>query len=123
MARGCSRQPGSHAQALSPVGRCKTFDVSADGYGRGEGCVVTVLERRPPGAAPALAVLAGSAINQDGRSSSLTAPNGPSQAALVRGVLDRAGGPGRRDSVPNARTNGRACRSLPHRTSIVQQFD
>jgi acyl transferase domain-containing protein len=92
---GCPRRPGCQAQALSPAGRCKTFDASADGYGRGEGCVVTVLERGAPGAAAALAVLAGSAVGQDGRSSSLTAPNGPSQAALVRGVLGRAGGPGR----------------------------
>ena len=78
-------------QALSPVGRCKTFDESADGYGRGEGCAVTVLQRGRPGSQPALAVLVGSAVNQDGRSSSLTAPNGPSQSALVRGVLSLSG--------------------------------
>ena len=38
----------------------------------------------------ALAVLAGTAVNQDGRSSSLTAPNGPSQQEVVLGAL-RAG--------------------------------
>ena len=32
----------------------------------------------------AYALVCGSAINQDGRSSGLTAPNGPSQTALVR---------------------------------------
>lgn len=32
----------------------------------------------------------GSAVGQDGRSSSLTAPNGPSQQALVAAVLLRA---------------------------------
>ena len=78
-------------QALSPVGRCKTFDESADGYGRGEGCAVTVLQPGHPGGQPPLAMLAGSALNQDGRSSSLTAPNGPSQSALVRGVLTSSG--------------------------------
>ena len=30
-------------QALSPVGRCKTFDAGGDGYGRGEAFAVTVL--------------------------------------------------------------------------------
>ena len=78
-------------QALSPVGRCKTFDESADGYGRGEGCAVAVLQPGHTGGQPPLAVLAGSAVNQDGRSSGLTAPNGPSQSALVRGVLTRSG--------------------------------
>ena len=35
----------------------------------------------------ALALLAGSSVNQDGRSSSLTAPNGPSQQEAVNAAL------------------------------------
>lgn len=73
-------------QALSPVGRCQTFEASADGYGRGEGFAALLLQSRRQhridghdGVAPALAIARGSAVNQDGRSSSLTAPNGPSQ--------------------------------------------
>lgn len=76
-------------QALSPAGRCKSFDASADGYGRGEGFVVLVMA--PPGSSRAaqqpLAVIRGSAVNQDGRSSSLTAPNGPSQSKLIGSAL------------------------------------
>ena len=78
--------------ALSPDARCKTFDASADGYGRGEGFGVLVLApvatagRQQQGGS-VLALLCGSAVNQDGRSSGLTAPNGPSQTALVRDVL------------------------------------
>lgn len=79
-------------QALSPVGRCKSFDSSGDGYGRGEGFAATVLCRASQAASDhTLAVLYGSAINQDGRSSGLTAPNGPSQGALVRAARANGG--------------------------------
>lgn len=37
-----------------------------------------------------VAVLLGSAINQDGRSSGLTAPNGPSQTALIKEAFSNA---------------------------------
>ena len=78
-------------QALSPVGRCKTFDASGDGYGRGEGCTVAVLKQAAPGELPALAMLKVTATNQDGRSSGLTAPSGPSQRALIATALQNAG--------------------------------
>jgi len=38
-----------------------------------------------------LAVIRGSAINQDGRSQGLTAPNGPSQEAVIGRALEQAG--------------------------------
>jgi hypothetical protein len=82
----------SKAGMLTVDGRCKTLDASADGYMRGEACVVHLLEAAPAdgGAAgfpAAAAVILGTAVNQDGRSSSLTAPNGPSQQAVVRAAL------------------------------------
>jgi 3-oxoacyl-(acyl-carrier-protein) synthase len=62
----------SKARMLAPDGRCKTFDAGADGYVRGEGCGMVVLKRlsdaRRDGD-PILAVIRGSAINHDGRSS------------------------------------------------------
>jgi len=76
-------------QALSPVGRCKTFDSTADGYGRGEAIAMALLHRADV-AEGALGLLHGSAINQDGRSSSLTAPNGPAQTSLIRAALESA---------------------------------
>src|SRR5690606_27895654 len=84
----------SRARALSPDGRCKTFDASADGYGRAEGCGVVVLKRLSAALAdgdPILAVIRGSAVNHDGPSSGLTVPNGRAQEALIRQALMSAG--------------------------------
>ena len=76
----------SRARMLAPDGRCKTFDESADGYVRGEGCGIVVLKRLSDAIADRdeiLAVVHGTAVNQDGRSGGLTVPNGPAQQALV----------------------------------------
>ncbi|MEP7243281.1 MAG: beta-ketoacyl synthase N-terminal-like domain-containing protein, partial [Gammaproteobacteria bacterium] len=78
---------------LSPDGRCKSFDASANGFVRGEGCSMIVLERLSDAVANGrriLGVIRGSAINQDGRSSGLTAPNGLAQQAVVRSALRAA---------------------------------
>ena len=72
------------------MGRCKTFEASGDGYGRGEGCAVAILQPAT-GGDEALAVVHSTVVNQDGRSSSLTAPNGPSQTALVTTALQNIG--------------------------------
>ena len=73
---------------LAPDGRCKSLDAGADGYSRGEACVTMGVTLIPDTDSARLtasdAVIAGSAINQDGRSSSLTAPNGPSQQRVIR---------------------------------------
>lgn len=84
----------SRARMLSPVGRCKTFDASADGYVRSEGCGVLVLKRLSDAVRdgdPVCAVIAGSGVNQDGASSGLTVPNGGAQQRLIGTVLARAG--------------------------------
>jgi acyl transferase domain-containing protein len=83
----------TQVHALAPDGRCKSYGAEADGYGRGEGFLVAILEGLQSVAEPLLvqAILAGSAVNQDGRSSGLTAPHGPSQAALVTATMQQAG--------------------------------
>ncbi len=78
---------------LSPDGRCKTFDASANGFVRGEGCGLVILERLSDAIANGrhiLAVIRGSSINQDGHSSGLTVPNGLAQQAVVRQALAAA---------------------------------
>jgi acyl transferase domain-containing protein len=81
---------------LSPEGRCKTLDTAADGYVRAEAAGVMMLIKASAAAgnsalASSCAVLAATAVNQDGRSSSLTAPNGPSQQAVIRAALADGG--------------------------------
>ncbi len=83
----------SKAKALSPDGRCKTFDAAADGYGRGEGCGMIVLKRLSDAMADGdniLALIRGSMVNHDGASSGLTVPNGQAQRALIQQALKNA---------------------------------
>ncbi|HET7143577.1 MAG TPA: type I polyketide synthase, partial [Anaerolineales bacterium] len=83
----------SQARMLSPDGRCKTFDASADGYVRGEGCGVVILKRLSDALRDGdniLALIRGSAVNQDGRSNGLTAPNGLAQQDVIRQALANA---------------------------------
>jgi acyl transferase domain-containing protein/acyl carrier protein len=84
----------SRARMLSPVGRCKTFDASADGYVRSEGCGILVLKRLSDAVRDGdqvCAVISSSAVNQDGASSGLTVPNGGAQQRLIGTALSRAG--------------------------------
>jgi acyl transferase domain-containing protein len=84
----------SAGQALSPRGRCRTFDESADGLVPGEGAGIVVLRRLDRALASGdriLAVIEGSAVNNDGRTMGLTTPNPDAQAAVIAAALDRSG--------------------------------
>ncbi|MFC6084167.1 type I polyketide synthase [Sphaerisporangium aureirubrum] len=80
--------------ALSPDGRCHTFDARANGYVRGEGGVALVLKTldlaREDGDR-VYALIAGSAVNHDGHTSGLTVPGTQAQAEVVRRAVTRAG--------------------------------
>lgn len=83
----------SQAKMLSPEGKCKTFSDDADGYVRGEGCTVVVLKRLSDAVMAndnIIAIVKGSAINQDGKSNGLTAPNGSAQEKVIRKALQDA---------------------------------
>jgi len=84
----------SQAGMLAPDGRCKTFDRAANGYVRSEGggaIVLKPLDKAIADGNPILAIIRGSAINQDGFSNGITAPNGKAQEAVIRKALATAG--------------------------------
>ncbi len=84
----------SRAHMLSPDGRCKAFDATGNGFVRSEGCSLLVLKRLRDAQHDGnrvLAVIRGSAANQDGDSSGLTVPNGVAQEEVIRAALHNAG--------------------------------
>ncbi|CAN5210405.1 mycocerosate synthase [soil metagenome] len=79
---------------LSPTGRCRPFDTGADGFVRSEGCGVLMLKRLSDAERDGdrvLAVIRGTAANQDGRSETITTPSRDSQVAVYRSALAAAG--------------------------------
>ena len=79
---------------LSASGRCRTFDASADGFVRGEGCGMVVLKRLSEAEVDGdriWGVIRGSAVNQNGVSAGPTVPNGPAQERVIEEALSRAG--------------------------------
>lgn len=84
----------SRGRFMSPTGRCHTFDKAADGYVRGEGAGMLLLKRLSDARMDGdtvLAVIRGTAVNQDGPSNGLTAPNRDAQIALLRSAYESAG--------------------------------
>jgi polyketide synthase 5 len=79
---------------LSSTGRCHSFDVKADGFVRSEGSAMVLLKRLPDAVRDGdriLAVIRGTASNQDGRSETITSPSMDAQVAVYRSALKAAG--------------------------------
>ncbi|NUR27883.1 MAG: SDR family NAD(P)-dependent oxidoreductase, partial [Catenulispora sp.] len=99
----------SAARALSPTGRCRTFDRDADGFVPGEGCGVVLL--KPLAAALAdgdrvRGVIEAVALNNDGRTMGITTPNPAAQASVVRAALTAAGREAREIGLVEAHGTG-----------------
>jgi acyl transferase domain-containing protein/NAD(P)-dependent dehydrogenase (short-subunit alcohol dehydrogenase family)/acyl carrier protein len=80
------------AGMLSPDGRCRAFDQSANGMVPAEAVVAVVLKplaRAEADGDPIYAVIRGSGINYDGKTNGITAPSGSSQADLLCEIYDR----------------------------------
>ena len=94
---------------MAPDGRTKAFDAAADGWVRSEGAGALVLKRLADALGDGdrvLAVIRGTAVNQDGRSAALTAPNGLAQRAVVRAALENARIPASRVTFVEAHGTG-----------------
>ena len=79
---------------LSATGRCQSFDVKANGFVRSEGCAMVALKRLSDAKRDGdriLAVIRGTASNQDGRSNTITSPSMDAQVAVYRSALQAAG--------------------------------
>ncbi len=84
----------SGAGALSPTGRCRTFDERADGIVLGEGAGTLLLKRLSDAVRDGdrvYAVIEGSAVNNDGRTMGITTPNPRAQREVIETALADAG--------------------------------
>lgn len=84
----------SQQRMLSPTGRCHTFTGEADGFVMSEGCVMVLLKRLDDAVRDGdriLAVVRGTASNQDGRTVNQSTPSSEAQAAACRTALAVAG--------------------------------
>ncbi len=84
----------SQAGMLSPDGKCKAFDASANGFVRGEGAGIVLLKPLSQALAdgdPIHGVIIGSSLNQDGHTNGISLPSMEAQAQLVRDACKDAG--------------------------------
>ncbi|MEO5720310.1 MAG: SDR family NAD(P)-dependent oxidoreductase [Chthoniobacterales bacterium] len=84
----------SQAGMLSPDGKCKAFDASANGFVRSEGAGMILMKPLSDAVAdgdPIYAVIAASAVNQDGHTNGISLPSTEAQARLVREACANAG--------------------------------
>ena len=85
---------GSAQGMLSATGRCHAFDAAADGFVSGEASAMVLLKRLPDAQRDGdriLAVVRGTAANQDGHTIQIGTPSQEAQSTVYRKALAAAG--------------------------------
>jgi acyl transferase domain-containing protein len=79
---------------LSTSGLCKTFDSTADGFGRGEAVNAVLIKRLDDAIRDGdviRAVIRATSVNNDGQTALLTTPSADAQEELIRAAYAKAG--------------------------------
>ncbi|SYX83885.1 Putative mixed polyketide synthase/non-ribosomal peptide synthetase (fragment) [Paenibacillus alvei] len=97
----------SEARALSPDGKCHTFDSKANGFVPGEGCGAIMLKRLEDAidcGDRIYAVIEATSVNNDGRTMGITTPNPEAQISVIESALRK--GRIRQESISYVETHG-----------------
>lgn len=116
----------SMAGLLAPDGRCKSFDASGDGYGRGEGVAAIILKLSQAALSDRddeYSRIIACGMNNDGKNAiPMTAPSSKMQAELSKVVLERAGVSAEDISYIEAHGTGTAIGDEVEVTSIAETY-
>ncbi|GAT11601.1 polyketide synthase pks5 [Mycolicibacterium novocastrense] len=110
---------------LSPTGRCHAFDIAADGHVLGEGSAVVLLKRLPDALSDGdriLAVIRGTAANQDGHTVNISTPSSSAQSAVYREALEIAGVDAGSVGMVEAHGTGSAGGDAAEYTSLTEVY-
>ena len=110
---------------LNDEGKSFAFDDRGSGYGRGEGCAAVVLKRLDDALRcndPIRAVIRGSGVNQDGKTSGITKPNSVVQTRLAEAVLRNCGVLARDIKYVEAHGTGTAAGDIAEMQSIIRAY-
>ena len=116
----------SMAGLLAPDGRCKSFDASGDGYGRGEGFAAVILKLSDAALTDGddeYCEIIACGMNNDGQNAvPMTAPSAKIQAELSRMVLEQSGLSAQDVDYLEAHGTGTAIGDVVEVTSIADTY-
>jgi acyl transferase domain-containing protein len=115
----------SSVHALSPSGRCRSFDAAADGIALGEGVAVVVLKRLADAERDGdtiRAVIRSVAGSSDGRGLAMTAPRKDGQIVALERAYARAGVPPSQVGLVEAHATGTVVGDRTELATLTETF-